>query len=167
MYRRIGRLCVSLSAVGVGTFFGVSYERHRIRLTIQKLEAALPTTPPFGFQGQCSVVKGTEQSLSPRSYYVSFNRRTRVANWVYECLDKDTQQEKEYERPNVSMDKSIHPYYAATDEDYASQSKYMYGSVVYEKGHLAAAANHKSDKTDWDQTFLYSNIAPQVSDPPL
>jgi endonuclease G len=37
-----------------------------------------------------------------------------------------------------------------------------YKNRGYDRGHIAAAGNHKSDQTEMDETFLLSNMCPQV-----
>lgn len=51
-------------------------------------------------------------------------------------------------------DQSVHGYHRATNKDYIGSG--------YDRGHLAAAANHRNSTTAMSQTFLLSNIAPQV-----
>ena len=51
-------------------------------------------------------------------------------------------------------DTSIHPYFRSKNTDY----KYS----GFDRGHIAAAGNHQSHQTLMDETFLLSNMAPQV-----
>lgn len=53
-------------------------------------------------------------------------------------------------------DKSIHPFYRSTKDDYMRSG--------FDKGHLAKAGNYKSCQKAMDETFLMSNMAPQVID---
>ncbi|XP_059175316.1 endonuclease G, mitochondrial-like isoform X2 [Physella acuta] len=53
-------------------------------------------------------------------------------------------------------DQSVHGYHRATNKDYIGSG--------YDRGHLAAAANHRNSTTAMSQTFLLSNIAPQVGE---
>lgn len=52
-------------------------------------------------------------------------------------------------------DTVIHPYFRATNSDYRGSG--------YDRGHLAAAANHRLNQLIMDQTFFLSNMAPQVT----
>ncbi len=56
----------------------------------------------------------------------------------------------------VSLPRALTPHRRAqaTLEDYKNSG--------YDRGHLAAAANHKHDQNAMCETFLLSNIAPQV-----
>lgn len=71
-------------------------------------------------------------------------------------------------------DTSIHPYFRALNEDYRRSGYGMVitaikclqrtnGNLIYDRGHMAAAANHRRTQVSMDQTFILSNMAPQVS----
>ena len=105
----------------------------------------------FGFPG-------FDQIRSYDNFVLSYDRRHRNAHWVFEHL---TPQNLKYEE-NVSRksssfkeDTSIHNYFRATPRDYKGSS--------FDKGHLAPANNHRISQKVLDQTFLLSNISPQVS----
>lgn len=49
----------------------------------------------------------------------------------------------------------IHPYFRSGVADYARSG--------FDRGHLAAAGNHRRTQKDMNDTFFYSNMAPQVS----
>lgn len=91
------------------------------------------------------------------NYVLSYDRRNRVANWVFEHLTyarmkpgEDTDRGKS----EFKEDTFIHPFFRSTNGDYKASG--------YDRGHLAAAANHRSSQRFMDQTFFLSNIAPQV-----
>lgn len=109
------------------------------------------TTMQFGFPG-------FETLRSRKSFVLSYDRRNRVPNWVFEHL---TPKHIEYNE-NVNRvkseffeDNSIHPYFRSTNSDYKFSG--------YDRGHLAAAGNHRSSQELLDDTFVLSNITPQVS----
>lgn len=86
-------------------------------------------------------------------------RRNRVANWVMEHLTSDMFEAEACGRRDKSgfhEDDTIHGYFRSTKKDYENSG--------YDKGHLAAAANHKRSQREIDQTFVLSNIIPQVID---
>ncbi|XP_064616061.1 endonuclease G, mitochondrial-like [Liolophura sinensis] len=92
-------------------------------------------------------------------FVVSFDKRTRNANWVFEHITSDRLLRKDQEavdrtKCQFTEDSSIHPYFRATNEDYKSSG--------YDRGHLAAAGNYRHSQISTDQTFLLSNISPQV-----
>lgn len=49
---------------------------------------------------------------------------------------------------------SVHVFHRATNADYKGSG--------FDRGHLAAAANHKWSQKAMDDTFYLSNVAPQV-----
>lgn len=93
-------------------------------------------------------------------FVVSFDKRTRNANWAFEHITSDRLLRKDQAavdrtKCQFTEDSSIHPYFRATNEDYKSSG--------YDRGHLAAAGNYRDSQTSTDQTFLLTNISPQVS----
>ncbi|KAK9505353.1 hypothetical protein O3M35_009433 [Rhynocoris fuscipes] len=90
-------------------------------------------------------------------FVLSYDKRNRIAHWVFEHLTVDRLKIKDNvnrELCEFTEDTSIHPYFRSTNEDYLRSG--------YDRGHLAAAGNHRLDQRHCDQTFLLSNIAPQV-----
>ncbi|KAK6979137.1 endonuclease G mitochondrial [Biomphalaria glabrata] len=88
---------------------------------------------------------------------LSYDRRTRTASWVLEHLTPEKVNRVDgVERSKLKFleDESIHGYHRATNKDYLGSG--------YDRGHLAAAANHRQSLNAMSQTFLLSNIAPQV-----
>lgn len=53
----------------------------------------------------------------------------------------------------------MHVFHRATNADYRGSG--------FDRGHLAAAANHKWTQKAMDDTFYLSNVAPQVNKVPL
>lgn len=51
-------------------------------------------------------------------------------------------------------DEDIHPYFRSDNSDYFRSG--------YDRGHLAAAANHKLEQVHCNETFKLCNISPQV-----
>lgn len=104
----------------------------------------------FGFPGMDNI-------RSFDDYVLSYDRKTRTAHWVFEHLTKDSVAiNKEVDRKGVDFkaDESIHPFFRADNADYKKSG--------YDRGHLAAAGNHKRHQKHLEQTFYLSNISPQV-----
>ncbi|KAI5699689.1 hypothetical protein M8J75_006974 [Diaphorina citri] len=81
-------------------------------------------------------------------FVLSYDRRNRTAYWVFEHLTKENTAYSEAVNRSKSEffeDDSIHEYFSG-----------------YDRGHLAAAGNHKANQKHLDQTFVLSNISPQV-----
>ncbi|XP_031564501.1 endonuclease G, mitochondrial-like isoform X2 [Actinia tenebrosa] len=90
------------------------------------------------------------------NYVLSYNRRLRQANWVCEHLNKDIIRNQEADRAKCDFvqDHEIHPLFRATNDDFRKTG--------YDRGHLAASANHRFSQDVNCQTFFLSNISPQV-----
>uniref|UniRef100_A0A6M2DV22 Endonuclease n=1 Tax=Xenopsylla cheopis TaxID=163159 RepID=A0A6M2DV22_XENCH len=100
---------------------------------------------------------GLDNVRSFDDYVLSYDRRNKVAHWVFEHLTKETvkhNDEVDRSKCEFTEDKSIHPYFRSTNADYKGSG--------YDRGHLAAAGNHKYDQKHVEQTFFLSNMAPQV-----
>lgn len=92
-----------------------------------------------------------------KSFVVSYDRRNRVPNWVFEHLTSDHIKYNENisrEKSEFFEDLSIHPYFRSTNADYKHSG--------FDRGHLAAAGNHRSNQEFLNDTFVLSNITPQV-----
>lgn len=91
-------------------------------------------------------------------FVLSYDRRNRVAHWVYEhirapCVHFDTGVRRK-RHPDFKPDTRVPEHFRSDVEDYFQSG--------YDRGHLAASANHKSHQSDCDETFFLTNIAPQV-----
>ena len=91
------------------------------------------------------------------SFILSYDRRNRVPLWVFEHITKQhVKYSDDINRANAQFqeDSLVHSYFRATNSDYNRSG--------YDRGHLAAAANHRWSQKAMDQTFFLTNIAPQV-----
>lgn len=92
------------------------------------------------------------------SYVTSYDPRNRTASWVIEQMSPETlygQSDRKF--CEFKEDESVHVYHRATNADYKGTG--------FDRGHLAAAANHKWSQKAMDDTFYLSNVAPQVGLP--
>uniref|UniRef100_A0A1B6E2D5 Endonuclease n=1 Tax=Clastoptera arizonana TaxID=38151 RepID=A0A1B6E2D5_9HEMI len=90
-------------------------------------------------------------------YVLAYDRRNRIAHWVFEHLTRDSVQRNDKvdrSKCEFTEDASIHEYFRSKNSDYKGSG--------FDRGHLAAAGNHRSCQKDCVQTFLLSNMAPQV-----
>ena len=107
------------------------------------------------------IMKFGYPSLENVKYYngfvVAYDKRNRVPHWVFEKLDVS----RIVKADNVDRsqclfheDLSVHEYFRATNKDYKGST--------YDRGHLAAAGNHRWSQHAMEQTFTLSNMSPQV-----
>lgn len=92
------------------------------------------------------------------NYVLSYDRRNRVPNWVFEHITyarlKPSSEDVDRGKSEFKEDPYVHAYFRSTNADYKGSG--------YDRGHMAAAANHRSSQKLMDQTFFLTNIAPQV-----
>ncbi|XP_041369327.1 endonuclease G, mitochondrial-like [Gigantopelta aegis] len=120
-------------------------------------------TPPTASNRLQEIMKygypGFDQIRSYDNFVLSYDRRHRNAHWVFEQLTPDNlKYDENVSRKSSSFkeDTSIHKYFRAAPQDYKGYK--------FDKGHLAAANNHRISQKVLDQTFLLSNISPQVGE---
>ncbi|XP_059486269.1 endonuclease G, mitochondrial isoform X1 [Neocloeon triangulifer] len=90
-------------------------------------------------------------------FVLSYDKRNRVANWVFEHINKESVQKNpavDRSKCEFYEDKSVHEFFRSTNADYKGSG--------YDRGHMAAAGNHRINQQHCDQTFVLSNMAPQV-----
>ncbi|CAI4222334.1 unnamed protein product [Auanema sp. JU1783] len=100
---------------------------------------------------------GFDNLRSFEDFVLSYDRKTKTAHWVCEHL---TPESLTYD-PQVNRslcqfrpDESLHKYFQSQNEDYKGSG--------YDRGHLAAAGNHRKSQSAIDQTFFLTNMSPQV-----
>nr|XP_039330907.1 endonuclease G, mitochondrial isoform X2 [Saimiri boliviensis boliviensis] len=132
------------------------------RLPVLPVAAAadLPAVPggPAG-RGPGELAKyglpGLAQLKSRESYVLCYDPRTRGALWVVEQLRPERLRGDGDRRAcDFREDDSVHAYHRATNADYRGSG--------FDRGHLAAAANHRWSQKAMDDTFYLSNVAPQA-----
>uniref|UniRef100_A0A673M9D1 Endonuclease n=1 Tax=Sinocyclocheilus rhinocerous TaxID=307959 RepID=A0A673M9D1_9TELE len=120
-------------------------------IPIPSVDAASEITP---YQpGQVTVNRSTAV-MKYESYVTSYDPRNRTAAWVIEQLSAETiTGASDRKFCDFKEDDSVHVYHRSTNVDYK-------GSGV-DRGHLAAAANHKWSQKGMDDTFYLNNVSPQ------
>jgi endonuclease G len=86
-----------------------------------------------------------------------YDTRNKSAHWIFEHLTFESvadTSEVRRSKSNYYEDEKVHPFFSASISDYKGSG--------FDKGHLAAARNHKKCQQDMNETFVLSNIAPQV-----
>ncbi|KAB7494783.1 Endonuclease G, mitochondrial [Armadillidium nasatum] len=94
---------------------------------------------------------------SMNDFVLSYDTRNRVPFWVFEHLSSSTLiKDNTVDRSKCDFheDTSIHEYFRSHNVDYKGSG--------FDRGHMAAAGNHKRCHKDCEETFLLSNMAPQV-----
>lgn len=88
------------------------------------------------------------------NYVVSYNEETKVANWVaYELTSEETYGTGDRKGMSFTED----------TEHHVRQASYLdYKGGIWRKGHLAPAADFKTNNDTMLDTFYYTNCAPQA-----
>lgn len=87
-------------------------------------------------------------------FLISYDRRLRNPIWVMEHLNSE-KLDGSAKRDNSDFleDTTLHEYFRAKLKDFRGSG--------FDRGHMAAAGNHKTAQDAMDQTFALSNIVPQ------
>jgi len=130
-------------------------------ITIPARDSGVPPEPQPGAPRVSQIMRfgfpGLDHIRSQNDFILSYDRRNRVAHWVFEHLTPEsTKRAENVDRTKSEFveDISIHPFFRSSNKDY----KYS----GFDRGHMAAAGNHMTDQRFMDETFLLSNMAPQV-----
>lgn len=100
---------------------------------------------------------GLDTVRSFDDYVLSYDRRNRVPHWVFEHLTKESlvyNESVDRSKCEFAEDASMHAYFRSLNSDYRGSG--------FDRGHMAAAGNHRLCQKHVVQTFLLSNMAPQV-----
>ncbi|KAH8377862.1 hypothetical protein KR093_007518 [Drosophila rubida] len=90
-------------------------------------------------------------------FVLSYDRRNRIAHWVCEHLQKATLEG----RPGVSRASATYrPDLSVPSAFRSSLADYRHSG--FDRGHLAAAGNHRREQLHCNETFFLTNIAPQI-----
>ncbi|KAL4708656.1 hypothetical protein ACJJTC_008182 [Scirpophaga incertulas] len=92
-------------------------------------------------------------------FVLSYDRRNRVPNWVFEHLTKahiTRNDQVDRSKCDFMPDESVHPFFRSQNSDYKGSG--------FDRGHMAAAGNHRIAQKHVEQTFYLANIAPQVGE---
>ena len=89
------------------------------------------------------------------AYTLSYSEKHEQAEWVVYLMTRDRLQDLVDRNDNFRMDEDV-PTGSAMREDYKGSG--------YSRGHLVPAADMKWDETAMDETFLLSNISPQLQE---
>ncbi len=95
----------------------------------------------------------TGQVVHHQWYSLSYSEPHEQAEWVAYELKKEHLSNTNFERPYFEIDKAVKS---------GAASWRNYKNSGYDRGHLCAAADRRFSKMAHDETFLTSNISPQI-----
>lgn len=156
----------------MGMFFMYNIVPFRITNHQSRNNLHIRQEPPnsvlkFGNPGKCldkiyyyvlTLCTGPISDLFQRTAYTaSFNRRDRIPHWVGEHLTAESLrrgQDVSRDKSRFTGDKAVPDLFRVYTNDYTNSG--------YDRGHMAPAGDAVSSQTAMDETFLLTNIAPQV-----
>ncbi|XP_063288699.1 endonuclease G, mitochondrial [Pelobates fuscus] len=151
-----GKSLLSGVSLAVGAALGAALAGWRLRGdpgSVWVQAAAELSVPPAAGVTRFGL-PGFAQLKSRESHVLSYDPRLRGPAWVLEQLNAErihgtaTRQSCDFRE-----DESVHHYHRADNNDYLGSG--------FDRGHLAAAANHRWSQKAMDDTFLLSNVCPQ------
>jgi len=95
----------------------------------------------------------TGEIVHHTNYSLSYNEKFEQAEWVAYSLDQEDLKKTTYKRPYFEKD----PKVKTKSAHYKN-----YKNSGYNKGHLCPAGDRKFSKEAFDETFLMSNVSPQI-----
>lgn len=97
----------------------------------------------------------TKQIIHHNYYSLSYNEKYEQAEWVAYELDKNQLSNSNFKRPYFELDSKV-----STKSAHYKNFK----NSGYNKGHLCPAGDRKFSEEAFNETFLTSNISPQLYD---
>lgn len=171
---------ISACSVGIGAYLGSKYERYKNEnpQTHADTEHYFPwqlhaaSLIPFDSKpSQVSALSSNSSQIMKygfpslenvrvfEDFVLAYDRRNRNAHWVFEHLTPDklpAKHDVDRSKSGFFEDNNIHEKFRSYLKDYKNSG--------YDRGHLAAAGNHRHSQKVMDQTFTLSNISPQVGE---
>nr|XP_056716953.1 endonuclease G, mitochondrial [Euleptes europaea] len=124
------------------------------RLPVLPAVAAAASSPSSSGELAKYGLPGLPALRSRESYVLCYDPRSRSALWVVEQLhDAALRGSSDRAACDFREDESVHRYHRAANADYRGSG--------FDRGHLAAAANHRWSQQAMSDTFYLSNVAPQ------
>ena len=131
-----------------------NYELEQIRLNIK--ENFLPA------------LKKGEELIEHNAMFLVYNEQHEQANWVIHCISTNIIDGK-IGRTNDFRQDTLIKTGSSEEKDFFTKSKkkdgkYIYDGFGYDRGHLAPSADFRWSKTALSESYLYSNMSPQLAE---
>lgn len=129
-------------------------ELERIRLNIK--ENFLPT------------LNKDEELIEHSAMFLVYNEQHEQASWVIHCISTNIIDGKIGRTNNFRKDTLIKTG-SSEEKDFFTKyknkdGKYIYNGFGYDRGHLAPSADFRWSKTALSESYLYSNMSPQLAE---
>lgn len=149
-----GSFMMRMMILGMGIFALMVYLSRSGSLGDQWMEKAAGTPDNTVEMGEFPLDDSTDQIVEHDFYTLGYNNHSEQASWVAYTLTKESLAKKNvprtdwFEEDDAVLDKSAH------HRDYSSSG--------YTRGHLAPAGDMAFSKEAMEQSFLMSNMSPQL-----
>lgn len=114
-----------------------------------------PSRPLFNIDVPSPLKKVSEQILYRKGYVVSYNKDTKLPNWVAWKLTA--------EHVNGEARRPGNAWHEDTDVPTPRANSFDYKGSGWTRGHMCPAGDNKWDSDAMYETFLYTNCCPQNS----
>jgi len=133
----------------ISLLFAVGFYIYDNYYSEEKREKSVTTNSEFNY-----LPTSTTGAIVHHNYYsLSYNEKYEQAEWVAYELDKSHLSHNKFKRPYFQLDPKVKS---------ESANYWNYKNSGYNKGHLCPAGDRKFSKEAFDETFLTSNISPQI-----
>ncbi|KAK7023868.1 endonuclease [Favolaschia claudopus] len=159
-----------------GSMFATHHHHNNLKILRQDLNILHPPTIEFGDEAKTEVSKDPAvkdilkygnpgpiaDALARKAYVAGYDRRLRHPSWTAEHLTAASLRPPPSDGPadrgksTFREDEDLPIPFRARLQDYFKSG--------YDRGHMVPAADTKASQDAMDETFLLSNIAPQVGD---
>jgi endonuclease G len=95
------------------------------------------------------------QIVHHNTYSLAYNEKHEQAAWTAHILRPSDIKKAKYKRPYFEIDDMVHT---------GAASWRNYKNSGYDRGHLVPAGDRRASLQDYEETFLTSNISPQIHD---
>ncbi|GFR23810.1 hypothetical protein TNCT_28312 [Trichonephila clavata] len=93
------------------------------------------------------------------NHTLHFNYKTKTADWAFECATKESISPntniKKHKNQKFTPDDTVPIYFRSSYEDFKN--------TKYSKGHLVPAADQQLTSNSYEETFIFTNIAPMYN----
>lgn len=122
-------------------------------VTSQKKSAVKSTTTAENLYSDWYPESTTRTTIVHNYYTLSYNEAAEQAEWVAYWLDANQVVNQDFDRPYFKMDTKV-----------SSSSAHWrnYKNSGYDRGHLCPAADREFNYEAFQETFLTSNVSPQI-----
>ena len=139
-----------LAIILVVGIYGYEFYLDKNEQNVLVEQGKMPKNPTITFFLPTST---TGEIIHHKGYSLSYSESHEQAEWVAYELKKEHLSNSNFERPYFEIDKAVKT---------GAASWRNYKNSGYDRGHLCPAGDRRYSQEAYDETFLTSNISPQI-----